>query len=234
MFYKTVPERALLPDYTAEALAGEWVPISTAAGGFFTTRLYERGHFLPDYAAAEVRRGEASNLVGRKWRASAPFFNYQTARGEAKQNSDACCRFASYSTQVTRSSYSVERAMEVLLQDCTGARMLPNCTATFFLFSTTRLHGGEQPTNPMLTTAAAAFFSPNRKQIFLNIIIIHLLHSHIHCDLDHSCSILPLHDLHFFSRTERKFPSIEGFFFPSTLLATQLIFKSPAGGEEFT
>jgi len=51
----------------------------------------------------------------------------------------------------------------------------------------------------MTTTAAAtaAFFS-TRKPMFLNI-IIHLLHSHIHCDLDHSCSKLTQHDLHFFT-----------------------------------
>jgi len=36
-----------------------------------------------------------------------------------------------HTLQVTWSSYSVERAMEILLQDCTGARMLPNFTATF-------------------------------------------------------------------------------------------------------
>jgi len=43
-YYKTVRE-GTLPDYTAEAL-GEWVPNSTAAGGFFTTRLYERERAL--------------------------------------------------------------------------------------------------------------------------------------------------------------------------------------------
>ena len=76
------------------------------------------------------------------------------------------------------------------------------------------------------------FFLPHRKQIFLNIIIIHLLHSHIHCDLDHSCSILTLHDLHFFLQpTKRKFPSIEGKFFLFHLHSWQhcFLFKSPAG-----
>jgi len=44
---------------------------------------------------------------------------------------------------------------------------------------------------------------------FLNIIIItHLFHSHIHCDLDHSRSKLTLHDPHFFLQpTETTFPS---------------------------
>jgi len=45
-----------------------------------------------------------------------------------------------------------ERAMEVLLQDCTGpgARILPNCTATFFSLSLT-------PMTTTTTAAAAAF-----------------------------------------------------------------------------
>ena len=91
--------------------------------------------------------------------------------------------------------------------------MLPNCTATFFLFSTTRLHGAEQPTNPMTATngCCCCFFFSNRKQIFLNI-IIHLLHSHIHCDLDHSCSKLTLHDLHFFPHVAKIFPTMREIF----------------------
>jgi len=36
-----------------------------------------------------------------------------------------------HTLQVTWSSYSLERAMEILLQDFTGARMLANCTVTF-------------------------------------------------------------------------------------------------------
>ena len=65
--------------------------------------------------------------------------------------------------------------------------MLPNCTATFFSLSLT----------PMTTTTAAAAAA------FFNIIITHLLHSHIHCDLDHSCSKLTPHDLHFFINPRR-------------------------------
>jgi len=67
------------------------------------------------------------------------FFNYQTVRGERQNKTDSSNAwlpplFASYSLQVTRSSYSVERAMEVLLQDRTGAPRAhaTNCTETFF------------------------------------------------------------------------------------------------------
>jgi len=96
--------------------------------------------------------------------------------------------------------------MEVFLQDCTGG---PRAHATklysdFFvpLLDHQTARGGGQPTNQPDDDddddGCCRFFFPNRKQIFLNIIIIHLLHSHIHCDLDHSCSILTLHDLNFF------------------------------------
>ena len=49
----------------------------------------------------------------------------------------------------------IERAMEVLLQDCTGssARMLPNCTATYFSLS---LYNQTPMTTTTTTTAAAA------------------------------------------------------------------------------
>jgi len=108
--------------------------------------------------------------------------------------------------------------MEILLQDCTGARIPPNCTATFifdyktvrghthtrtlpktlrrlFFFyyktirgpHTTRLHGGGRRGNH---PNGGCFFLPRRKPIILNIIIIHLLHPYIHCDLDHSFSKL--------------------------------------------
>ena len=41
-------------------------------------------------------------------------------------------------------------------------------------------------------------FFPRRKPIILNIIIMHLIHSYIHCDLDNSCYILhKSRDLHF-------------------------------------
>jgi len=130
--------------------------------------------------------------------------------------------------------------MNVLLQECTGTRMLPNCTATFFdyktvqghtrtlpnftaaffiskfegfctffttrpyggtlsdctaggtasnfgasaLFLTTRLHGGNHPND-------GSFFPSRKPNLFDN--IIHLLHSGIHCNLDHSRSILHNH-----------------------------------------
>ena len=58
------------------------------------------------------------------------------------------------------------------------------------------------------------FFSNRNTDLFLSIIIIHLLHSHIHCDLDHSCSILTLHDLHFFlNPRHQNFPPAREIFF---------------------
>ena len=99
---------------------------------------------------------------------------------------------------ITWSSFSAG-AMKVLLQDCTGARMLPNSTANFFdykttgtlpdctaaasnlgllpIFLTTRLHGGNHPDDGSIF--------PCRKPILFGNIIMHLLHSCIHCDLDH-------------------------------------------------
>ena len=142
--------------------------------------------------------------------------------------------FVSYSLQVTRSSYSVERAMEVLLQDYTGARRASYQTVRrlFFLFSTTRLHGGQQPTNqPDDDGWCCCCFFSSRKQIFLNIIIIHLLHSQIHCDLN---TLAPnSHYTIFISfPTERKFSLQWGEFFPSTLLATLLISNLPPEGRK--
>ena len=65
---------------------------------------------------------------------------------------------------------------------------LPNCTGAFFSpriwgllqFFTTRLHGGNQPDDGSIISS--------RKPILFYNIIMHLLHSCIHCDLDHSCS----------------------------------------------
>jgi len=113
--------------------------------------------------------------------------------------------------------------------------MLLNCTATFFLLDYKTVRGracyqtvrrlfslfdcqtarGRATNQPVMTAAAAAFppTHTRRKPIILNIIIIHLLHSHIHCDVDHSCSKLPQHDLHF-SHTEGNFTFKEGNFFP--------------------
>jgi len=63
---------------------------------------------------------------------------------------------------------------------------------------TTRLHGCGRRGGGNHTDDG--FFLQSRKQIILNIIkIIHLLHSYIHCDLDHSTSKLhKLHDHHYF------------------------------------
>jgi len=98
-----------------------------------------------------------------------------------------------------------------------GARMLPNCTANFFRFSTTRLHGGEHPTNPMMTTAAAtaaAFFSQRKTNLFQYYYYYSLI------TLSHSLRLRPLllhtpttRSSFLFSRTEGKCPSIWGKFF---------------------
>ena len=73
--------------------------------------------------------------------------------------------------------------------------MLPNCTATFFSLSLTPMTTTTATTTTAAAAAAAAATAP---AAFFNIIITHLLHSHIHCDLDHSCSKLTPNDLHFF------------------------------------
>jgi len=52
----------------------------------------------------------------------------------------------------------------------------------FCPFLTTRLQGGNHPD--------CGCFFPRRKPIIFNIISMHLLHSCLHCDLYHSCSIL--------------------------------------------
>ena len=106
--------------------------------------------------------------------------------------------------------------MELLLQDCTGpgrARMLPNCTATFFSLSLTPM------TTATTTTAAAAATAP---AAFFNIIITHLLHSHIHCDLNHSCSKLTPRDLHLFLNPRRPHLPPPRDIFPSSDTSTQL------------
>jgi len=88
-------------------------------GGAFITTLYEGT--LPDYTA-EPLWGAFEFFCGEWAFYPHTFFNYQTGRGRrAKQNSsDSDCPASLHTLQVTRSSYSVERAMEVLLQDCTG------------------------------------------------------------------------------------------------------------------
>jgi len=77
-----------------------------------------------------------------------------------------------------------------LLQDCTGAhyptaggRRGSELGGLLQIFLTTRLHGGNHPCD-------ACFFPRRKPIIFYIIIIMHLLRSCIHCDLDHSCSIL--------------------------------------------
>ena len=113
-----------------------------------------------------------------------PFFNYQTARRGERQ---PCClfRFILYNESRDPLTAYRERAMEVLLQDCTGQGHA--CYQTVRRLSSLSLQPNPDDDD-----------DDDGCCCFLNIIIIHLLHSHIHCDLDHSCSKLTLHDLHFF------------------------------------
>ena len=136
-----------------------------------------------------------------------------------------CCPlFASYSIQVTRSY--MERAMEVLLQVCTGG-------GTRACYKTVR----------RLSSLTLSLCNPNPDDddddgccccccccCFLNIIIIHLLHSHIHCDIDHSCSKLTLHDLHFFlnPRSLNFPPTREISLLHIHTVGNTAFFKSPA------
>ena len=56
----------------------------------------------------------------------------------------------------------------------------------FYPFFTTRLHGGNHPDDGNIF--------PSRKPILYTNIIMHLLHSYTHCDLDNSCSTLKSRD----------------------------------------
>ena len=103
--------------------------------------------------------------------------------------------------------------MEVLLQHCTGPRRA-HATKLYGVFFSLSL--SLQP-NPMMTTtttttaattaAAAAAATTTTTAIFL------ILHSHIHCDLNHSCSKLTLHDLHLFLNPRRPHLPTPKFFF---------------------
>ena len=138
-------------------------------------------------------------------RASAQFLDYQTAGGYHPD--DGCffpenrpfsilllCTYytlAFTATYTTLAPYSASHVTAFdhffRLPECTGAHYQ---TARWFfskfgwllpIFLTTRLHGGYHPDD--------GCFFPRRKPIVFNNIIKHLLHSCIHCDLDHSCTI---------------------------------------------
>ena len=131
--------------------------------------------------------------------------------------------------------------MDVLLQDCTGA---PRAHATkpygeFFPLLDYQTAPGEQPTNQPYDDGCCCcffYFFSSRKSIFLNIIITHLLHSHIHCDLDHSFSKLTQHDLHFFPSTDVKiFPTKREIFSLNTVgNTTQFQIFRRRGGNHVT
>jgi len=149
-YYKTVWE-GTLEDYTAKALR-ERVPNSTAGGFYYKT---VRGYFT------RLRGGGPGwgfeSCGWRKWGLLPPHsLTTRLHGGEAKQQTPRMpAAVLLHNLQVTRSSYSVESAMEVLLQDLRGAHAhATKLYADFLLFSTTRLHGGA--TNHM--TKAAAFF----------------------------------------------------------------------------
>ena len=136
----------------------EWVPNSTAGGFYYKT---VRGQFtrLPGGGAG----GEASNLVGKKMWGFCPHSLTSRLHGRKRQNnsSDAGCRFLLHILQVTRSSYSVETAMEVLLQEYTGPRTSYQIVRRLFfsLFDYQTARGSNETTNPLMT-ASVAFFKP--------------------------------------------------------------------------
>jgi len=114
--------------------------------------------------------------------------------------------------------------MEVLLQDCTrGGRA---CYQTLRRLSSLWKPNQPTPMTTTTTTAAAAAF---------------LKYHHSLITLSHSMRLRPL--LLTYSRYtifisfpthKTKISLLRGKFFPSTPLATLLLFKSPAGGEEVT
>jgi len=126
--------------------------------------------------------------------------------------------------------------MEVLLQDCTGAanaRILPNCTATFFSLSFGLPDCTGAATNqPDDDGCCCCFFKP-KTDLFK-------YYYHTIITLSHSVQLRPLllqtpkTRSSFFSLTEGNFYLQIGKCFPSTLLTTMLNFKSPAGGEDVT
>ena len=98
------------------------LPKSTAA---FTTSLYEGT--LPDYTA---EAWGASNFFVGGFGLLPHSLTTWLHGGRGKQTTMPTAA-SLHTLQVTWSSYSLERAMEILLQDFTGARMLANCTVTF-------------------------------------------------------------------------------------------------------
>jgi len=153
---------------------------------------------LPDYAA-EAQGFESCVCVcvcvGRKWRGASAYTHTHThthslttrLHGERQNNTDSST--TSHAILLRR----IERERE-------GYRGTSTRLYGAWRSHATKLYGGlsslynQTPmttttaTTPTTTAAAAA--------AFFNIIITHILHSHIHCDLDHSCSKLTLHDLH--------------------------------------
>jgi len=191
------------------------------------TKLYGGGGAFYHYAAAEApRRGvrifESCALGG-----FCPPHSSTTRLhgGRGKTNCDACCPALLHTPHKSRDLLKAYRegygGTSTRLYGG-PVRMLPNCTATFFSLQPTN-----QPDDDDDGCCCCC--------CFLNIIIIPLLHSHIHCDLHHSWSILTLHDLHFFFNPRNKnFPPLREIFFPSTPLATLLFSNLPPEGREVT
>ena len=178
--------------------------------------LRRTGFFLPDYAAAEAHPGEvrASNL-GRRL-------------GENGLLPPSI-------TLTTRLHGGGEATLLPLsLRTLTTYREREGYGGT-----STRLYGAWRAhTTKLYGDFLLSLSNPDDDDddgcccCFFNIIITHLLHSHIHCDLNHSCSKLTLHDLHFFINPRKlHFPLPREIFpssYTSTQLATLLLFKSPA------
>ena len=132
--------------------------------------------------------------AGGKW-ASATIYSL-TTRLHGGGERQPCCLFRFVLLQHIERDR--EGAMEVLLQDYGAWRAHATKLYGDFLLSLSLTPMTTTTTTTAAAAATAAFF---------NIIITHLLHSHIHCDLNHSCSKLTLHDLHFFiNRRKLHFP----------------------------
>ena len=140
-----------------------------------------------------------------------PFFNYQTARrGEEATLLPLSLRTLTTYRGLWRYFYKTVRGL---------ARAHATKLYGDFLLS---LYN-QTPMTTTTTAAAAAFF---------NIIITHLLHSHIHCNLNHSCSKLTSHDLHLFLNPRKPHLPPPREIFPSSSTSNTVdntdFFKSPA------
>ena len=116
-----------------------------------------------------------------------------------------CCSFASYSTRVTRSSsYSVYIYIYIYIK-----------WESYVGTSTTKPYDDDDG----CCCCCCCYY-------FFYIIITHSLHSHIHCDLNHSCSKLTQHDLHLFLNPRRPHLPPPKYIFPSYSQLATLLFSN--------